>query len=288
MARVARWTSKAAAVAPALVVSTVVTSMVGSLLPPLAGAALFVGGLLLTVALLFGRMESAAARLVLVSRPARPQELGDLAPALTLLCRAGLGPPIIDLRVRVGQATIAAGGMGRRTVVISRGLLDAVVDGALPQEQAAAVIGHAAALTRAGWVRSDAAIAYWSLPWQVLREGAVAVARVGRHVPLTAAVWRLRGVVIGIAVVQNIHQGHIALATVLVILGLVSYAMPLAERRWQKQLMAAGDSAVTKVGLGAPLAAFLARYPASPTDRARARALDPAPAPARPIGLVRL
>lgn len=188
----ARWGSKALAVAPALVVSTVMTATVGSVLPPPAGLALFVGGLLVAALLLFGRLESVAARLLLVSRPARPQELDDLAPALTLLCRAGLGPPVIDLRVRVGEAAVAAGGMGRRTVVVSRGLLEAVVDGALPQEQAAAVIGHAAALMRAGWVRSDAGITFWSLPWQMLHAVALTMARVGRRVPLTAVVWRLR------------------------------------------------------------------------------------------------
>lgn len=55
VASVVRWASKALAVAPALVVSTVVTSMVGSVLAPPAGAALFVGGLLVAVVLLFGR-----------------------------------------------------------------------------------------------------------------------------------------------------------------------------------------------------------------------------------------
>ena len=223
-----RWASKAAAVAPALVVSTVATSMVGSVLAPLAGAALFVGGLLVAVVLLFGRWESAAARLLLMSRPARPQELDDLAPALTLLCRAGQGPPLIDLRVRANDASVAAGGMGRRTVVISHGLLEAVVDGgALPQEQAAAVIGHAAAITRAGWVRSDAAIAFWSLPWQILAAVVTTVTRVGRRLPLTALGWRLRGVVIGIAVVQSTTQGQPALAAVIGALGLTSYAMPV-------------------------------------------------------------
>ena len=282
----ARWGSKALAVAPALVVSTVVTSIVGSVLPAPAGLALFVGGLLVAALLLFGRLESAAARLLLVSRPARAQELDDLAPALTLLCRAGLGPPVIDLRVRVGEAAVAAGGMGRRTVVISRGLLEAVGDGALAQEQAAAVIGHAAALTRAGWVRSDAVIAFWSLPWQMLHAVALTVTRVGRRLPLTAVVWRLRGVVIGIAVVQSIQQGQPALAAVVGAVGLVSYAMPVGQRRWQQQLVAAGDRAVTEAGLAGPLAAFLRRCPASPAVRARVRALDVAPPPARRIGLV--
>jgi len=92
--------------------------------------------------------------------------------------------------------------------------------------------------------------------------------------------------VVGIAVVQSIQQGQPALAAVIGDLGLVSYAMPVGERRWQQQLVAAGDRAGTEAGLAGPLAAFLRRGPASPADRARMRALDVAPAPARLIGLV--
>ena len=103
---------------------------------------------------------------------------------------------------------------------------------------------------------------------------------------LTAVVWRLRGVVIGIAVVQASQQGQPALAAVIGALGLVSYAMPVGQRRWQQQLVAAGDRAVTEAGLAGPLAAFLRRCPASPAVRARVRALDVAPPPARRIGLV--
>ena len=65
-----RWMVKASAVIPALAVSTVVTSMVGATLPPVAGLALFVGGLVTGVLLLAGVGEPAAARVLLASRPA--------------------------------------------------------------------------------------------------------------------------------------------------------------------------------------------------------------------------
>ena len=70
-----RWMVKALAVTPALAVSTVVTSMVGATLPPLAGSILFVGGLVVGVLLVAGAGESAAARVLLASRPARAEEL---------------------------------------------------------------------------------------------------------------------------------------------------------------------------------------------------------------------
>ena len=157
-----RWMVKALAVIPALAVSTVVTSMVGATLPPVAGLALFVGGLVTGVLLLAGVGEPAAARVLLASRPARAEELDMLAGALTVLCRAQLGPPVIRLRVRPGEHSIAAGGFGRRTVVVSAGLVDAVEDGRLPQDHS----GTPPQLWRGGWVRSGP-VRLWSLPGRV-------------------------------------------------------------------------------------------------------------------------
>lgn len=281
------WMVKALAVTPGLLISTVVTVMVGMVLPPLAGLVLFVGGLLSAVVLLAGAGEATAARVLLFSRPVRPHELHTLAGALTLLCRAGLGPPVIKLRVRTGEPSISAGGIGRRTVVVSGGLLEAVEDASLPQEQAAAVIAHAAALTRGRFVRHDPVIGFWSLPWQVLTATGQVLASVGRQLPLTPLVWRLRGVVIGIAVVQNVQLHQIWLAVTIGCIGVVSYAMPAWERRWQQLLREAGDAAVREAGLAPALAAFLRRCPRTPSVRARLRGLEQSSQRPAALGLMR-
>ncbi|MEO3936713.1 hypothetical protein V3N99_08120 [Dermatophilaceae bacterium Soc4.6] len=252
----------------------------------MVGAALFVGGLLAAAALLSGRGEAVGARLLLMSRPARDDELRLLAPAVTILCRAGLGPPLVELRVREGEAAVVAAGMGRRTVVVSAGLLEAVVDGALPQAQAAAVIGHAAALTRGGWVRSDPVIKFWSLPWQLLRAVALAAARVGRRLPLTSLAWRGRVVVVVIATVQNVQEGQPWLALGIGAVGALSYAIPIWEGRWEQTMLNAGDAALADAGLAAPWAAFLRRCPPTPTLRTRLRGLEEATPAGRPVGLV--
>lgn len=282
-----RWMVKALAVTPGLVISTVVTSMVGATLPALAGAILFVGGLAVGVLLGAGAGESAAARVLLASRPARAEELDLLAGALTLLCRAQLGPPLIRLRVRPGEHAVAAGGFGRRTVVVSAGLLDAVERGHLSQDQAAAVIAHAAALARGGWVRNDPVIGFWSLPWQMIAAVAQVVASVGRRLPLTSLVWRLRGVVIAIAVVQSVQLRQFWLAATIAGIGIVSYAMPALERRWRQVLLDSGDVAVREAGLAPPLAAFLRRCPRTPSRQARLRTLEGSTQVLRPLGLVR-
>jgi len=278
--------AKSLALGPGLIISTAVTSMVGAALPPAGGAVLFFGGLLTALLLAFGASEQAAARVLLISRPARSHELELVAGALTLLCRSGLGPPLVRLHVRAGEHSIGAAAFGRRTVVVSQGLLEAVEDGSLPQDQAAAVMAHAAGLVRTGWVRHDPVLGFWSLPWQMLRAVGQAVAGWGR-LPLTSTVWRLRAVVILIAVVQAMQARQVWLAVTIAGIGAVSYGMPAWERKWQQMLRQAGDDAVREAGLAAPMAAFLRRCPRTSTVRERLRGLEPDAPQSRPVGLVR-
>ena len=283
----ARWLVKALALSPAVVTSTFLTMLVGAAMPPLPGSVLFFGGLLAGLLLLVGVGEQAAARVLLWSRPARVAELEVLAGPLTLLCRAGLGPPLVRLRVRVGETSIGAAGMGRQTVVVSQGLVAAVEDGSLPVDQAAAVITHAAGLVRGGWVRHDPVLGFWTLPWQLVRGVAQAIAAGGRRLPLTTVAWRLRGVVIGIAAIQSAQAHQVGLALLIAGIGVISYAMPVWDRHWQRALLDAGDRAVREAGLAAAMAAFLRRCPSTAGSRARVRALEPSTAPTRPVGLVR-
>ena len=165
--------------------------------------------------------------------------------------------------------------MGRRTVVVSAGLLEAVADGALPYEQAAAVIAHAAALVRAGWTRSDLLIAFWSIPWELLRAVGSAVAIVTRVLPFTRLAWRLRAVPVAIASALMLRAGHGAPAVFIAAVGAVSYVMPVAREHWHQRLLQAGDAAMPRADLAAALATFLRRCPVDEVVRARLRALEP-------------
>src|SRR5674476_1423427 len=94
---------------PGLVVSTVLTCMVGALLPPLPGLMLFVGGLALTIVLCAGGLERPAVRLLGRARVLSEVQAAALAPAIALLCQKGLGPPTVDLYARDGEVGISAG-----------------------------------------------------------------------------------------------------------------------------------------------------------------------------------
>lgn len=276
---------KVAAFAPAVVASTLLTVVFAPLLPPLAGWVLFVGGLVAMAALSCGLGEDFAIRALFRGRRLTPAEERLLAPAVTLLCQRGLGPPVTRLRVRDSVHPISSGGVGHRSVIVSGGLIAAVRDGQLPSDQAAAVIAHAAGTVRAGVVRCDAALEFWTLPWQLVRTVGVGVARWFARIPLAGLAWRLRFIVCGIALVQGFIDGRPASIAAGVGAGLVvalSYLTPRLAALWAAAVSEVGDLEVDRAGLGEPLAAYLRRCSRSPETMERIHRLsgaEPAPRP---------
>lgn len=277
---------RALACGPGLVVSTLMTWMFCALLPPPWGVALFVGGMVLLGLLASGVGEEAAARGLYRARPLEDYELSTIRPALTLLSRGRLGPPLVELRVNPRDRRMIVEPLGRRTVLIAGGVLDAAADGRLSQEQAAALIGHTAGVVRDGWFRRDLAVSFWSLPWLTLHAVAHALAATLSRLPLVGLGWRLRFVVVGIAVAQAIHQGQPWVAAMLGTLGALSYLIPRWERHWRRAILHAGDRALVEADLSAPWASLLRRQPLTATTRSRLRDLEPPPAPRATLSLV--
>ncbi|WP_155859497.1 hypothetical protein [Cellulomonas sp. KRMCY2] len=268
------WVVKALAVGPGVVVSVVVVALTLAAVPaPTAAGAAVVLAALVAAA---GRSawEGSAARVVLGARRPRPAELEGLAAVLTQLCRVGLGPPLVELRVKRCRV-IGATGAGRRTVVVSTGLIEAVALGDLPSRQAAALVAHSAVLVREGLTRADLLIGFASAPWRAIQATVRGVSSWGRRLPFTQAAWRLRAVVVAVAVVQAVQVGQVGLAVTIAAIGVFSYALPVWERRWHVLLVRAGDGGVACAGLGDDLVAFLRTGPRTDTTRARLRALCP-------------
>src|SRR5665647_2358649 len=209
--------TQALARSPGLLVSTVLTCMVGALLPPLAGLTLFVGGLALTVVLCAGGLERPAVRLLGRARVLSEAEAAALAPASALLCQKGLGPPAVELYARDGEVGISAGAAGRGSVVVSAGLLQASQLGQLPADQAAGVIAAAVGRIRLGQTRFDVAVEFWTIPWQLVCAVCLAMAKTVGLFPLTRFAWRIRFVVAGVAVAQSVADGRIAAGAVVAV-----------------------------------------------------------------------
>src|SRR5665647_59959 len=256
--------SQALARSPGLLVSTVLTCMVGALLPPLPGLTLFVGGLVLTVVLSEGGLEGPAVRLLGRARVLCEAEAAALAPANLLLCQRGLGPPAVEFYARDGKVGISAGAAGRRSVVVSAGLVQAVQQGHLPADQAAGVIAAAVGRIRLGQTRFDIAMEFWTIPWQLVRAVALAIAKTVSWLPLTRFAWRVRFVVAAVAAAQSVADGRIAGGVVVAVFIALTYMAPRWQRQWDRGCQDDSDRFVSNHELGDGLARFLRRCPPAP------------------------
>lgn len=106
------------------------------------------------------------ARVFLRARAPRLHQRHALAPVAAVLLRHGVPPQRLVLLVGPGsQVDVKA--LGRRTVVVSRGLTDAVWSGQLGPQQAAAVITHEVGVLRSGLTRHDPAWMVLLAPWKI-------------------------------------------------------------------------------------------------------------------------
>jgi hypothetical protein len=265
--------SHALARSPGLVVSTVLTCLVGALLPPLAGLTLFVGGLVLTVVLCAGALERPAVRLLGRARVLSEVEAAALAPAIALLCQKGIGPPTVDLYARDGAVGISAGAAGRRSVVISTGLLQSAQLGQLPADQAAGVIAAAVGRIRLGQTRFDVAVEVWTIPWQLVSAVCVAMSKTVGSLPLTQFAWRIRFVVSAIAVAQSVADGRIAVGVVAAAFVTLTFLAPRWHRQWDMRSQDGSDRFVADHELGNALSRFLRRCPPEPRTLERIQRL---------------
>jgi hypothetical protein len=257
--------SQALARLPGLFVSTVLTCMVGALLQPLPGLTLFVGGLGVTVVLCAGGLERPAVRLLGRARVLSDVEAAALAPAIALLCHKGLGPPAVELYARDGEVGISAGAAGRRSVVVSAGLLQAVQLGQLPADQAAGVIAAAVGRIRLGQTRFDVAVEFWTIPWQLVRAVCLTIAKTVGWLPLTRFAWRIRFVVTAVAVAQSVADDRIAGGLVVAVFIALTYLAPRWQRQWALRSQDDSDRFVADHELGGrSLGQFLRRCPPAP------------------------
>jgi Zn-dependent protease with chaperone function len=253
--------SQALARSPGLFVSTVLTCLAGALLPPLPGLMLFVGGLGLTAVLCAGGLERPAVRLLGRARVLSEVEAAALAPAIALLCQKGLGPPAIQLYARDGDVGISAGAAGRRSVVVSSGLLRGCQTGQLPADQAAGVIATAVGRIRLGQTRLDLAVEFWTIPWQLVRAVYVAITSAVAWIPPIQFAWRIRFVVGAVAVAQAVSGGRIAGGAVVTVFTALTYLAPRWQRQWDMSSQDESDRFVADHELGAAFSRFLRRCP---------------------------
>ena len=235
--------SRARAASVPILASTVMTCSIGALLPPVPGLVAFTLGLVIAFALRVDRVENMVVRLVYEGTPLTAADQHVLGPVLTELGSHGLGPPVIQVRVRPGGPSDGVITIGRRSVLVSRGLIGAIRSGEVGVERAAVPFAQAAGLVRGGATRGELFIRFWTLPWVFLTYGMVRTARGFGVLPLVRMTWKARWLLTVVAAAQAMAESHVALAGLVVGIGAISYLWPRWVRAWQTECQVLEDEA---------------------------------------------
>lgn len=198
--------------------------------------------------------EGAAGRMAMRARRLSESEQQALRPAIALMCRVGLGPPVVDLRSAPSRPGWVATPFGRRTVVVPAAVVKGLQHGVVSPAMAAASLCHAAAVARSGCC-PGAALRMWCAPWALLR----AISTPVRRLPLVRLAWQLRWAVVAVTVGQLAVAQQWGLLLVVVVVAAATYLVPAAERVLARRVEEVGDAAVVVHGLGPYYLEALAR-----------------------------
>ena len=264
---------RAVTLAPALLVSFVLTVVVCALLPPTLGLVAFMaaGGML--VALALGQLQEPAIAALTRSRPATEAEFRVMAPTLAELGGRGVGALFVR-RVQRPSTPVAVA-IGRRTVVVSPGLVEATCRGGVTGAEAAAAVAHAVGRHQALRPRLELAVLAATTPWRVMVATFRGVGRALAWLPFMRLAWTLRGVVGVICVVQSVAEGRAAPGLLGGAVIALTYLVPAAGRRIELRVEAEADRFVLALGLGPVLAGLLRRF-GHPMTLERMRQLEAA------------
>ncbi len=246
--------------APALLVSFVLTVVVCALLPPALGLIAFLAAAGVLVALALGQFEVPATAALTRSRPATAAELQVMGPVLAELGVRGVDVGTLFVRRRQSPGTLVAAAIADGAVMVSPGLFNATYRGGVTAAEAAAAIAHAVGRRRAIRPRLELAVLAATTPWRLVGASFRGVARAFAWLPFMRLAWTLRGVVGVICIVQSVVEGRAAPGILGGAVIALTYLVPAASRRIEAGAEAAADQLVVPLGLGSVLAGLLRRH----------------------------
>jgi hypothetical protein len=246
-------------VAPALLASFVLTVVVCALLPPALGLVAFTaaGGVL--VALALGQLHELAIAALTRSRPATEAEVLVMAPLVAELDGRGVEVGALFVRRAQRLSTPVAVAIGRGTVVVSPGLVEAVYRGGVSGGEAAAALAHAVGRRQAFRPRLELAVLAAMTPWRLMAASFRGVGRAFAWLPFMRLAWTLRVVVGVICVAQSVAEERAWTGLLGGAVIALTYLMPAAGRRIELHTEAEADQFVLSLGLGPVLAGLLRR-----------------------------
>jgi hypothetical protein len=253
------------------VVSVGLWVVTGSLALSVTGwPVLLVPAALVLTAWVAGVGERWVAATVLLARGPRLHQRHTLAPVAQVLLEHRAGMDGLVLLVGPGSH-VGVSAVGSRTVVVTRGLVDAVAGGRLGPARAAALIAHELGVVRAGLTRGESALTVFLAPWTVWLVVVLglweAVATILSRRLMVACLVINGGVGTWLGV--TVHPLHHAAA---VFVGVLFWAW-WALRSWAQARARVGDAYLVQVGLAPAYADWLLANVGDDDARDRAVAL---------------
>ncbi|WP_341927538.1 hypothetical protein [Nocardioides psychrotolerans] len=266
---------------PAALVSFVLFMVVLALAPPFLSLPLVLAAMTLLVVLATGRLEEPTVELMTGARTATVGEQQVMASVVDGLGRVGITELELLVRRRQCASTPAVTVLGRRSLVLTPGLVEAVCRGWVATEEVVALVVQAVAVRRARRPRAELAGLVATGPWRAVVMVFRGVGAAFAWLPFMGIAWALRGVVAVICVLQSVVEGRVAVGLLGGAVIALTYLVPAAGRALQARTEAIGDQFVVDQGLGGVLARFLTRY-GHPTTVERLRHLEQQPPPPVP------
>ncbi|MFB9733465.1 hypothetical protein [Ornithinimicrobium kibberense] len=212
------------------------------------------GGLALVVLACTGVGERWTARVLLRGRVPRLHQRHTLAPVAKVLLDHGVVVDGLLLLVGPGPG-VGAMAVGERTLVVTRGLVEAVRSGRLAPVTAASVIAHELGIVRAGLTRRSQAWAVFLLPWSAL-VGFLAL--LWGIVTVFVPAWVLGACMVisagvGLWLGATEHPVHLASTLVMAVVAWTWWSSSV----WHRVRAQVGDDHLVNVGLAGSFADYL-------------------------------
>jgi hypothetical protein len=246
------------ALAPLVVASMLLVLMLSALLPPLVGLPGFLAWVVLPALLAGGLLEGPVLRVVRGARRPDRSEQAVLAPVLARLAAARVLVPDLYIDPHPGSAEPAAV-LGRASLVVSTGLVDAIYRVRLSPVEAAALVARAVGRHRARPHSCDLALGAWTAPCRGVLTVAGRVGAAASWFPLLRPAWQLRFIIAIVCVVQSVAGGRTIYGLIAGGFIALTYLVPAANRAIERRVEYAADTYLLDHGLGAVLAGLLRR-----------------------------
>ncbi len=201
--------------------------------------------------------------------------------------------PIASLRGRhqpriwIGTRTGAGGAVvpTPADLVVSPSVVRRIVAGELNDEHTSALVSRALGQRPVWGSRLVAVVDVYCVPWRLVEMVTMVFDVTAGGSGLMAASWKIRWMVFGVAIVDNVQAARWNALVVVVIVAVLSGTTPALRRRWLDTLRDLGDRQVITEGLGPALASVIRASArdipslerASVLERPSGAAGDPAP-----------